>query len=99
MGEVGKISFEGNVKELAEAVQKLSEQIQGLRQDNSAEAETLEKFKEDGTPLEFILVTSGFIRGKILWVGDHSLSLETDSGQNVILYKQAIAFVQEQTEE
>lgn len=99
MDETEKINFEGNTKELAEAVQKLSEQIQGLQQDSRAEAEALEKFKEDGTPLEFILVTSGFIRGKILWAGDHSLGLETDSGQDVILYKQAIAFVQEQTEE
>ena len=99
MGEVGKTSFEGNNKELAETVQNLSEQIQRLQQDSHAEAETLGKFKENGTPLEFTLVTSGFIRGKILWVGDQSLGLETDSGQNVILYKQAIAFVQEQTEE
>ena len=99
MDEMGRISFEGNIKQLAEAVQELSEQIQGLRQGSREEAERLEKFKEDGTLLEFILVTSGFIRGKILWVGDHSLGLETDSDQNVILYKQAIAFFQEQTEQ
>jgi len=99
MDEMGKITFEGNIKQLAEAVQELSEQIQGLRQDSREEADRLGKFKEDGTSLEFILVTSGFIRGKILWIGDHSLGLETDSGQNVILYKQAIAFFQEQTEE
>jgi len=99
MDEMGKITFEGNIKQLAEAVQELSEQIQGLRQDSREEAKRLEKFKEDGTLLEFTLVTSGFIRGKILWIGDHSLGLETDSGQNVILYKQAIAFFQEQTEE
>ncbi len=98
MDDVGRVSFEGNISQLAEAVQELSKQIQELQQTTREESERLEKLKGSDALLEFTLVTGGFIRGEILWIGNNSLDIKTDSGQNVILYKHAIAFVQEQTE-
>ena len=98
---VGKVNFEGNkgdINQLAEAIQELSKQIKELQRAGSEESERLKKLEAGGALLEFTLVTGGFMRGKILWIGDHSLGIETDSGQDVILYKHAIAFVQEQTE-
>ena len=99
MDNVGKVSFEGNINQLAEAVRELSKQIQELQQTTREESERLEKLKEGDTLLEFTLVTGGFIRGEILWTGSNSLGIRTDSEQNIILYKHAIAFVQEQTEQ
>ncbi len=99
MDDVGRVSFEGNINQLAEAVQELSRQIQELQQTTGEDSRRLEEFKEGDTLLEFTLVTGGFIRGKILWIGSSSLGIRTDSEQNIILYKHAIAFVQEQTEQ
>lgn len=98
MDEVGRISLESNINQLAEAVQELSNHIRELQQGDHEESERFEKFKESGALLEFTLVTGGFIRGEILWIGNDSMGIRTDSGQNVILYKHAIAFVQEQAE-
>ncbi len=98
MADVGRISYESNINQLAEAVQELSKQIQELQQATREESERLEKLKVGDALLDFTLVTGGFIRGEILWTGNNSLGIKTDSGQNVILYKHAIAFVQEQAE-
>ncbi|MFC1718750.1 hypothetical protein ACFL6S_34180 [Candidatus Poribacteria bacterium] len=98
MDDVGRVSFEVNINQLAEAVQELSKQIQELQQTTREESERFEKLKEGDALLEFTLVTGGFIVGEILWIGNSSLGIKTDSGQNVILYKHAIAFVQEQAE-
>ena len=98
MDNVGSVSFENRVDQLAEAIRELSKQIQELQQACREETERLSNFKENDALVEFTLVTSGFIRGKIMWIGDRSLGIKTDAGQNVILYKHAIAFVQEQSE-
>ena len=87
------------VNRLAEAIQGLSKQVQELQKDNSEESEELERFGEEDALLEFTLVTSGSIRGKIKWMSKHSLGVRTDTGQDVILYKNAIALVQKQVEE
>ena len=96
MDTVGKISFENTIKQLGEAIRDLSKQIQELQQVSREESEKLRKYKEGGDLLEFTLITAGLIRGKILWAGNQSLGIRTDSGQNIILYKHVIAFIQEQ---
>lgn len=95
MDNLGKVSFENNFTQLAKAIQDLSKQVQELQQSCREENERLAKFKESNKTVEFTLVTSGLIRGKILWIGEHSLGIKTESDKNVILYKHAIAFVQE----
>ena len=94
MDGVGKISFENNVKQLTEAIQELSKQVKKLQQPGREESEKLKKYEEEEALLEFVLVTSGIIKGKLLWVGNQSIGVSTDSDQNVILYKHAIAFIQ-----
>jgi len=96
MDTVGKVAFEGNMNQLAESIQELSKQIQEFQQLSREEAEKLRKYEEAETLLEFILVTSGIIKGQILWVGNQSIGVKVDSGQDIILYKHAIAFIQEQ---
>ena len=91
-----------NMEQLAEAVKEFSVQVEILskrvfelsNQVSREESELLEKYKEEGTLLEFTLVTGGLIIGRIVWVGNSSLGIETESGEQVILYKHAIAFVQ-----
>jgi len=96
MDTVGRVAFEGNMNQLAESIRELSKQIQELQQLSREEAEKLRKYEEAETLLEFILVTSGIIKGQILWVGNQSIGVRVDSGQDIILYKHAIAFIQEQ---
>ena len=96
MDTVGKVAFEGNMNQLAESIRELSKQIQELQQLSREEAEKLSKYEEAKTFLEFILVTSGIVKGQILWVGNQSIGIRVDSGQDIILYKHAIAFIQEQ---
>ena len=96
MDTVGRVAFEGNMNQLAESIRELSKQIQELQQLSREEAEKLRKYEEAETLLEFILVTSGIIKGQILWVGNQSIGVKVDSGQDIILYKHAIAFIQEQ---
>ncbi len=98
MDELGGMNLEDRIRELGEAIRNLSEQLQKLQQTSLEEAERLEKYAAEGDLLDFTLVTGGLIRGKILWVGNQSLEIETDSGQNIILYKHAIAFVEKQSE-
>ena len=83
---IGKETFEYNVDRI----------VQALQQTGFEESEALDKYKKEGTLLEFILVTGGTMIGKLLWVSNQSFGIRTDSDQNVILYKRAIAFIQEQ---
>ena len=99
VGKITDVTLQNNVNQLAEAIKDMAKQIQGLQQGNSEESERLGKFKEAETLLEFTLVTGGFIRGTITWIGDNSLGVKTDAGQDVILYKHALAFVQKQAAE
>lgn len=94
MDGVGKISYEQNLTQVAEAIQDVSRQLQALQQMNSEESQRLEKYKAEGELLEFILVTSGIIKGKIVWIGNQSFGVSTDSDQDVIVYKHSIAFIQ-----
>ncbi len=91
--------FGNTINQLAEAIRELSNQLQELQQDSRGESKRLERFKEENVLLEFILVTGGLMRGKLSWVSNHSLGVITDTGQDVILYKSAIAFAQEQAAE
>ena len=91
--------LKNTISQLAEAIRELSNQVQELQQDSHGESERLGTFKEEDAFLEFTLVTSGLIRGKLSWIGNHSLGVRTDTGQDVILYKHAIAFVQKQVAE
>jgi len=95
MDKSGGIPFESGVSQLTEAIRELSRKVKELQQGDYEETERLRKFEEDNVILEFTLVTSGLIKGEILWIGSHSLGVKTSSGRNVILYKHAIAFVQE----
>jgi len=81
--------------QLVEAIRGLSGHLEGTQQTCREESERLGKYKEAGTLLEFTLVTGGVIRGTILWLGNQSVGIMADSGQNFILYKHAIAFIQE----
>jgi sRNA-binding regulator protein Hfq len=98
MDTVGNVAFENNINQLGEAIRELSRQVQELQQSSREEAEKLEEYREEETSLEFILVTGGLIKGELLWVGNQSIGVRNDSGQIVILYKHAIAFIQKQTE-
>ena len=80
---------------IANAIQELSKQIQTSQETNRLENEKLTAYQNDSVMLEFSLVTGGIIKGKILWVDGQSLGIESDRNQKLILYKQAIAFIQE----
>jgi sRNA-binding regulator protein Hfq len=95
MDTIGKVNFEGNINQLAEAIQSLSKQIQEFQQLSHEESEKLESYKEENSLLEFTLVTGGIIKAKIVWVGNQSLGVKNELGENIILYKHAIAFIQE----
>jgi sRNA-binding regulator protein Hfq len=94
MDGTGNVSFGHDINQITEALRNISNQLQALRQMNSEDSEGLGKYMEDGEPLEFILVTGGLIRGEIVWMGDQSFGVRNDSGQDVIVYKHAIAFIQ-----
>jgi sRNA-binding regulator protein Hfq len=81
--------------QLVEAIRGLSGRLEGIQQTCGEESERLRKYKEAGALLEFTLVTGGVIRGTILWLGNQSVGIKADSGQDFILYKHAIAFIQE----
>ena len=83
------------IERLTESIKGLSKQVQTLQEVSSEESERLNSYKEEGSLLEFTMVTGGLIKGKILWVGNQSLGVKTSSGSNIILYKHAIAFIQE----
>ena len=89
-----KASLGDSIDRIGEAVRELSNQLQKFQQINDEESERLKKYKEEGVLLEFTLVTGGLVKGKILWLGNQSIEIKTDSGQNIILYKHAIAFIQ-----
>jgi hypothetical protein len=99
MSEVGNVSFGNDTKRIAEAIEELAKQIKGLQQADSEESLKLAKYAQTSTTLEFILITGGLIKGKIVWSGSQSIGVETNSGQKFILYKHTIAFIQEQTKQ
>ena len=99
------VDFGDSISQLAEAIKELSQQLKDLssmtepfQQVSREESERLERYKTSGALLEFTLVTGGLIQGSIEWVGDQSIWIRTGSGQDMILYKHAIAFIQEQEE-
>ena len=87
--------LEHSIGQLGEAIRDLSKQVQALQQISREDSEKLKKYKEEGISLDFTLVTGGLITGKILCLDGQSFGIRTDSGQTVILYKHAIAFIQE----
>lgn len=62
---------------------------------NPIETEKLTAYQKDGVKLTFMLITGGVIKGCISWVDGQSLGIENENGQNIILYKHSIAFIQE----
>jgi sRNA-binding regulator protein Hfq len=93
--EHGEIPSRAQMDQLIEAIRGLSGHLEGIQQTCGEESERLRKYKEAGTFLEFTLVTGGVIKGTILWLGNQSVGIKADSGQDFILYKHAIAFIQE----
>ena len=96
MDTVGKAAFGINTDQICEAIRELSKQMEKLQQISHEESEGLRKYRDEGSSLDFTLVTGGLIKGKILWIGNQNFGIRTNSDQNVILYKHAIAFIQEQ---
>jgi len=86
---------EQNIAELTRAIQELSKQLNESKTAKGKEKETLENYKENGKILELTLVTGGLIKGKIAWLDDQCLGIESSNGRIVILYKHTIAFIQE----
>ena len=91
--------FKNAIDQLTGAINELSNQVQELQQDSHGESERLEKFKKEDALLKFMLVTGGLISGKLSWIGNNSMGVKTDAGEDVILYKHTIAFVQKQVAE
>jgi sRNA-binding regulator protein Hfq len=65
---------------------------------NPIETDKLQAYQSNGIILEFMLITGGLIKGKITWVDGQSLGIENEDEKNIILYKHAIAFIQEKTQ-
>lgn len=98
IGRVSDMDLGHSVNRLSEAIRDLSKQLQEFQQASREESERLGKYKEESTLLDFILVTGGLINGKVLWIGNQSLGIRADSDQDIILYKHAVAFIQQQAE-
>jgi sRNA-binding regulator protein Hfq len=62
---------------------------------NPIETEKLTAYQKDGAKLTFMLITGGVIKGCISWIDGQSIGIENENGQNIILYKHSIAFIQE----
>ena len=62
---------------------------------NPIETEKLTAYQKDGIKLTFMLITGGVIKGCISWIDGQSLGIENENGQNIILYKHSVAFIQE----
>ena len=96
------VSSGNDINQLTEVIKELSQQLKSLsgvmepfQQTNREETERFERYKTDGTSLEFNLVTGGLVAGKINWLGNQCISVRIESGRDVILYKHAISFIQE----
>ncbi|MEK7398932.1 MAG: hypothetical protein AAB116_18515 [Candidatus Poribacteria bacterium] len=61
----------------------------------SVENKELELYKLSNVALIFNLVTGGIVKGKIKWVDKDSIGIILDGDHSIILYKHAIAFIQE----
>jgi hypothetical protein len=86
-----------NIEGLIETIRELSRQIETSRELSHKETQKLMEYQNAGTMLEFTLVTGGIIKGKISWLDNQSIGINTVNGQSVILYKHTIAFIQEKT--
>ena len=97
MTQEGKVVFGSNSDQLSKAIGELSERLEKLsNMADDLENIKLTKYKADGIMLEFTLVTGGLVIGTIVWISDRSIGVKMESGQSMILYKHAIAFIQEQ---
>ena len=61
----------------------------------SIENKKLEEYASNNVALIFNLITGGIVKGRIKWVDKKSIGIILDGDQNIILYKHAIAFIQE----
>ncbi|MBD3182632.1 hypothetical protein GF312_10090 [Candidatus Poribacteria bacterium] len=87
----------GILKNIADSIEILSANIKEVIQNkDKEEEEKLKKYKKEGILLEFTMVTGGIIIGTIVWVGSQSLGVKTKLGDQLIIYKHAIAFIQKQ---
>jgi len=90
------MNLENTIKQLAESIGELTIRIKQIsKYIEGEENEMLKLYADNSTPLELMLATGGIIRGKISWVGNHSLGIKAESGQNYVLYKHSIALIQE----
>ena len=89
------MGLDHDTDQLSSAIKELAKQLQEAKQANHEELQRLAKYKQEGAWLEFTLVTGGLIKGKLLWIGDQSLGVRDESDRVFILYKHAIAFIQE----
>ena len=60
-----------------------------------AENKELEFYKTSNVALVFNLVTGGVVKGRIKWIDKDSIGIILDGDHSIILYKHAIAFIQE----
>lgn len=92
------MSMDLDLQKLTEAIQELSKQFEASNKSGQKETEKLMEYQNEGTMIEFTLVTGGVIKGKITWLDDQSIGINTaniEGKQNIILYKHTIAFIQE----
>ncbi len=89
------MAFDFNLDPLSDAIRDLSKRLQELRGADDGDSDRLREYKENDAQLEFTLVTGGLIRGRLLWISNRSLGVRSESGRDFILYKHAIAFIQE----
>jgi len=66
-----------------------------METDRSMEMEILQGYESNKTILEFTLITGGLVKGRIKWVDKHCIGVKIDDNHSMILYKHAIAFIQE----
>ena len=63
--------------------------------ESSIENKKLEEYASDNVALIFNLITGGIVKGRIKWVDENSIGIILDGDHSIILYKHAIAFIQE----
>jgi len=89
------MSIDLNINDLTIALQQLSKQIEDSKYAGKKEAEKLSEYQNKGTILEFNLTNGGIINGKINWIDNQCLGIDTIDKQSIVLYKHIIAFIQE----
>ena len=63
--------------------------------EHSIENKKLEEYASNNIALIFNLITGGIVKGRIKWVDKNSIGIILDGDHSIILYKHAIAFIQE----